>query len=92
MDPGPRPGLIWPVSRRSRLYDRAEVHLFAGIFNLKLYFLTVVYGFTPRGSADSSKLALSRPSQGSFMFAPKSCESKITKSIFHIRLSKAGWF
>ena len=24
------------------------------------------------------------------MFAQKSCESKITKSIFHIRLSKAG--
>lgn len=68
------------------------VHLFAGIFNLKLYFLTVIYGFAARGSVDSSKLALCRPSKGSFMFAQKSCESKITKSIFHIRLSKAGGF
>jgi hypothetical protein len=26
----------------SRLFDGAVVHLFAGIFNLKLYFLTVI--------------------------------------------------
>jgi len=50
--------------------------IYAGIFNLKLYFLTVVYFFAFRGNLDSSNLTLRLPSGGSFMFAQKSsCES-----------------
>lgn len=66
--------------------------IYAGIFNLKLYFLTVIYLFAPHGNTNSNNLALHLPSCRKFyVCSVRAASLRLQSQFFHIRLSKAEW-